>query len=34
MPYILAAVNAGATGGEICGLWRRVYGEYKERVVV
>jgi methylmalonyl-CoA mutase N-terminal domain/subunit len=34
MPYILAAVNAGATAGEICGLWRRVYGEYKERVVV
>jgi methylmalonyl-CoA mutase N-terminal domain/subunit len=34
MPYILAAVNAGATSGEICNLWRRVYGEYKERVVV
>ena len=34
MPFILAAVNAGATSGEICNLWRRVYGEYKERVVV
>ncbi len=34
MPYILDAVNAGATVGEICNLWRRVYGEYKENVVV
>ncbi len=34
MPFILDAVNAGATSGEICNLWRRVYGEYKERVVV
>ncbi len=34
MPHILAAVNAGATSGEICNLWRRVYGEYKEQVVV
>ena len=28
------AVNAGATVGEVCNLWRRVYGEYKEQVVV
>ncbi|MEX1104330.1 MAG: methylmalonyl-CoA mutase family protein, partial [Dehalococcoidia bacterium] len=34
MPFILDAVNAGATSGEICNLWRRVYGEYKEQVVV
>jgi methylmalonyl-CoA mutase, N-terminal domain len=34
MPFILDAVNAGATAGEICNMWRRVYGEYKERVVV
>jgi methylmalonyl-CoA mutase N-terminal domain/subunit len=34
MPFIIAAVNAGATVGEVCNLWRRVYGEYKERVVV
>jgi methylmalonyl-CoA mutase N-terminal domain/subunit len=34
MPAILEAVNAGATVGEICGLWRRVFGEYREHVVV
>ncbi|MBK6664036.1 MAG: methylmalonyl-CoA mutase [Thermoflexaceae bacterium] len=34
MPFILDAVNAGATVGEVCNLWRRVYGEYKEQVVV
>jgi methylmalonyl-CoA mutase N-terminal domain/subunit len=34
MPYIIDAVNAGATVGEVCNLWRRVYGEYKEMVVV
>ena len=34
MPLIIDAVNAGATVGEICNLWRRVYGEYKEMVVV
>ena len=34
MPFIVAAVNAGATVGEVCNLWRRVYGEYKEMVVV
>jgi methylmalonyl-CoA mutase N-terminal domain/subunit len=34
MPFILDAVNAGATVGEICNMWRKVYGEYKELVVV
>lgn len=34
MPHIIAAVNAGATVGEVCNLWRRVFGEYREQVVV
>ena len=34
MPYIIAAVEAGATVGEVCNLWRRVFGEYREQVVV
>ncbi len=34
MPYIIAAVNAGATVGEVCNMWRRVFGEYREQVVV
>jgi methylmalonyl-CoA mutase N-terminal domain/subunit len=34
MPYILDAVNAGATVGEVCNMWRKVYGEYKEQVFV
>ena len=34
MPYIIDAVNAGATAGEICGLWRRVFGEYGEVMAV
>jgi len=34
MPYIITAVKAGATVGEVCNLWRRVYGEYREQVVV
>jgi methylmalonyl-CoA mutase N-terminal domain/subunit len=34
MPFILDAVNAGATVGEVCNMWRKVYGEYKEMVVV
>jgi methylmalonyl-CoA mutase N-terminal domain/subunit len=34
MPYILDAVNASVTSGEICNMWRRVYGEHKESVVV
>ncbi|MBE0608613.1 MAG: methylmalonyl-CoA mutase, partial [Dehalococcoidia bacterium] len=34
MPYIIAAVNAGATVGEVCNLWRKVYGEFREQVFV
>ncbi|MFN0146882.1 MAG: methylmalonyl-CoA mutase [Dehalococcoidia bacterium] len=34
MPLIIDAVNAGATVGEVCNMWRKVYGEYKEVVVV
>ena len=34
MPLIIDAVNAGATVGEVCNMWRKVYGEYKELVVV
>lgn len=34
MPYIIDAVKAGATVGEVCNLWRRVFGEYKEQVFV
>jgi methylmalonyl-CoA mutase N-terminal domain/subunit len=34
MPHIIEAVTAGATVGEICGLWRRVFGEYKEVMAV
>ncbi len=34
MPFIIDAVNAGATVGEVCNLWRKVYGEYTEMVVV
>ncbi|HKF24795.1 MAG TPA: methylmalonyl-CoA mutase family protein, partial [Candidatus Acidoferrum sp.] len=34
MPRILAAVEAGATVGEISDAMRRVFGEYKEAVVI
>jgi methylmalonyl-CoA mutase N-terminal domain/subunit len=34
MPFILAAVEASATVGEISDTMRRVFGEYKEAVVV
>jgi methylmalonyl-CoA mutase N-terminal domain/subunit len=34
MPFILDAVHAYATLGEIMGVMRRVFGEYKEMVVV
>ena len=34
MPYVIEAVKAGATNGEICNLWRRVFGEYREQVIV
>jgi len=34
MPSILAAVEANATVGEISDAMRKVYGEYKEAVVI
>jgi methylmalonyl-CoA mutase N-terminal domain/subunit len=34
MPKILDAVHAYATEGEICGVLREVFGEYKENVVL
>jgi methylmalonyl-CoA mutase N-terminal domain/subunit len=34
MPRILAAVEAYATVGEISDAMRRVFGEYKEAVVI
>ncbi|MFY9559657.1 MAG: methylmalonyl-CoA mutase family protein [Terriglobales bacterium] len=34
MPRILGAVEANATGGEISDAMRKVYGEYKEAVVI
>jgi methylmalonyl-CoA mutase, N-terminal domain len=34
MPYILDAVHAYATLGDIMGVMRSVFGEYKEPVVV
>jgi methylmalonyl-CoA mutase N-terminal domain/subunit len=33
MPHIIDAVKAGATVGEICGIWRKVYGEFREIMV-
>jgi methylmalonyl-CoA mutase, N-terminal domain len=34
MPYIIDAVRAYATVGEICGALREVYGAYEETSVV
>jgi methylmalonyl-CoA mutase N-terminal domain/subunit len=34
MPRILDAVRVYATEGEICGVLREVFGEYKENVVL
>jgi methylmalonyl-CoA mutase N-terminal domain/subunit len=34
MPHILDAVRAYATLGEICGVFREVFGEYREPVIV
>ncbi|PSG96017.1 methylmalonyl-CoA mutase [Thermoplasmatales archaeon SW_10_69_26] len=34
MPYILDCVKAYATVGEMCEVWRRVYGEYREDAVI
>ena len=30
MPYLIAAVKTYATLGEICGVMREVFGEYKQ----
>ena len=34
MPYILEAVRAYGTLGEICGVFRNVFGEYEPRVLI
>jgi methylmalonyl-CoA mutase N-terminal domain/subunit len=34
MPHIVAAVEANATVGEISDTMRKVFGEYKEAVVI
>ncbi len=34
MPYLMEAVRAYATLGEVCDVLRHVYGEYKEPVIV
>ena len=34
MPAIVEAVSAYATIGEMCGVLRRVYGEYREPLTV
>jgi len=34
MPYILDAVRVYGTLGEICGVLREVFGEYREPVVI
>ncbi len=33
MPYIFEAVKAYASLGEICGVLREVFGEYKQQIV-
>lgn len=33
MPYVLQCVKAYCTEGEICDVWRSVYGEYREESV-
>ncbi|HET6463988.1 MAG TPA: methylmalonyl-CoA mutase family protein, partial [Nitrospiria bacterium] len=30
MPHVIEAVRAEATVGEICDIFRKVYGEYRE----
>ena len=34
MPYILEAVRAYATLGEVCGIFRNVFGEYQPTVLI
>jgi methylmalonyl-CoA mutase N-terminal domain/subunit len=31
MPAVIEAVKANATIGEICNVWRDIYGEYKPK---
>ena len=33
MPFIIDAVKAGATVGEVCNLWRRLFGEYTQSAI-
>ena len=33
MPYILECVRRYCTVGEICGVWRELWGEYREESV-
>jgi methylmalonyl-CoA mutase N-terminal domain/subunit len=34
MPHVIEAVKAKATVGEICDVWREVYGEYRPKEFV
>ncbi len=34
MPYVIEAVKAKATVGEVCNVWREVYGEYRPKEFV
>jgi methylmalonyl-CoA mutase N-terminal domain/subunit len=34
MPYVIEAVKAKATVGEVCDVWRGVYGEYRPKEFV
>jgi methylmalonyl-CoA mutase N-terminal domain/subunit len=34
MPYVVEAVKAKATVGEVCNVWREVYGEYRPKEFV
>ena len=34
MPYILDAVKAYASLGEICGVLREVFGEYEQSIIL
>jgi methylmalonyl-CoA mutase N-terminal domain/subunit len=34
MPYVIEAVKAKATVGEVCDVWREVFGEYRPKEFV
>ncbi len=34
IPYVIEAVKAKATVGEVCNVWREVYGEYRPKEFV